>query len=287
MAHTYASVDEFDNYLRDNGATDLASQGAAAVAMKLDLLETASRRVDDFCERSRHGSDFGPRLGTNYYEPPGCNVLELDDDLLTITSVTTYDTPGGTGTTLTDETDFYKRRGRVYGQSPYRQLEIHEASSAVWGSATRGGAVIVGKWGERDERKTLSPTTAEALDASETECDVSALTDLSPGLTLLIDSEQVYVTATTDAATDSITIVRGANGTTAATHVTSSAIARYLYHPAVKNTTLLVATRRLRGRDAGVTPSYGGEGMGVTAHGDSEWSILRAGLEKLAYRSAD
>lgn len=286
MPHCYATVAEFNEYLTDNGALKLAAQGGPMIALKLSVLEASSRRVDEFCERSRHGSGFGPRLGTNYYNPVCGNVLELDDDLLEITSVTTYDTPGGAGTTLTDETDFYKRRNDVYGVPPYRQLEIHEASSAVWGSATRGGGVIVGKWGERDERKTISPTVAEAVDTSETEIDVSALTDLSPGVTLLIDTEQMYVTATTDAVTDSITVARGANGTTAATHASAAAIARYLYHPEAKLATLAVASRRLRSRSAGLTPAFTGEGMGVTMHQDTEWSILKAALEKLAYRSA-
>lgn len=282
LRHVYASVAEFDDYLRDNGATTFAAQSAAIVARKLAVLESVSRRIDEWCERSRFGSGFGPRTGTNRYDPPGSNCLYLWDDLLTITSVTTYDSPTASGTTLTDETDFFKR---PYDRSPYRELLIHEDSSAVWGAGTRGN-VIAGTWGYQDVRETLTPTISEALDASEPEIDVSALTGLSAGMTLLLDSEQVYVTATTDDTPDSITVERGVNGTTAATHLTGLAIARYVYPSAVHEVCLRIALKRWKARDAGADGTDGGGDVPVTTAREGEDTILRRGLDRLAYRSA-
>lgn len=284
MSHVYASVAELDDFLTDNGWSALTPQNANVVARKLAVLEASSRRVDEWCERSpRFGSGFGPRTGTNRYDPVRGFCLYLDDDLLSITSVTTYDSPTGTGTTLTDETDFYKR---PYDRSPYRELLIHEDSSKVWGAGTRGGAVIVGSWGYEDRRRTLTPTAAEAIDISETTIDVSALTDISPGLTILVDSEQMYVRATTDAATDTIEVDRAANGTTAATHVTASAIARYLYHPSAVDATLRIAFKRWAARGAGADGGDGSFDMGAVTPRESEDTILRRALADLAFRSA-
>lgn len=284
MAHVYASVAEGDSFITDNGGTVLATQAAGVVARKLAVLEAASRRVDEYCERSpRFGSGFGPRIGTNRYDPVPGPCLYLEDDLLSLTSVSTYDTPGGSATTLTDETDFYKW---PYDRAPYRELVIHEASSAVWGSATRGGAVIVGAWGYEDRRRTLTPTVSEAVDLTETSIDVSALTDLSAGLTLLIDSEQWFVRATTDAVTDSIDVDRGANGSTIATHNTASAIARYLYHPSVVDATLRIYLKRWAARGAGADGGDGAYDMGAVTSRESEDTILRRALADLVFRSA-
>lgn len=268
MPHTYASVNEFKDFLRDNGSADV---GTTNDSQLLGILEGASRTVDGYCDRSAYGSGFGPRTGTNYYNDVGGSVLYLRDDLLTITSVTTYDQAGGSATTLTDETHFYKRRGHTYGQPPYRELEIHDNSSnSHWGAGTRGN-VVVGTWGYQNETLTATPTVNEAVDTSETAIDITASTGLSIGQTWLIDSEQWYVTGLTSTLA---TVVRAANGTTAATHSSGAAIAYYRYPRDVVTATLLVAQRRWRARDAGLTASFGGEGMGVVAHQDSELSVL-------------
>lgn len=277
MPHTYASLAEFQDFLRDGGSTDLGQAASNAAAM-LGTLEGASRAVDAYCDRSRYGSGFGPRIGTNYYNDVGGSVLYLRDDLLTITSVTTYDQVGGSATVLTDDTHFYKRRGNTYGQAPYRELEIHDNSSnSHWGAGTRGN-VIVGTWGYSNETLTATPTVSGAHNSSVTSIAVSAATGLSAGQTLLVGSEQIYVTAISGT---TLTVLRGQNGTTAASISNGAAIAYYRYPREVVTATLLVAQRRWKARDAGLTPSFGGEGMGVTLHQDSEWAILNRAVGHL------
>ena len=281
MAHTYASLAKFKDFLRDEGATKYST---VADEIMLEILEASSRRVDEYAERSpRFGSGFGPRIGTNRYDPPCGQCLELDDDLLSITSVTTYDTVGGTATTLTDETDFYKE---PYGGTPYRRLRIHEASSAAWGTATRGGGVIVGSWGERDERVASTTTVSSGLasEAAATTFTTSASPTIQVGQTLRIGTEQIYLTALSGT---TATVERGANGTTAAVHANASAIDVYQYHPRVVRTTMRIGHLEWKARDAGNSPNYGGGQIPTTSPTSSEWSILNAGLSGLAYRSAD
>lgn len=73
---------------------------------------------------------------------------------------------------------------------------------------------------------TMSPTStaiAEALDNSETDVDVTASAGayFRQGDIVLVESEQMLVTSV---ATDTLTVVRGYGGTTAASHNTSLAI---------------------------------------------------------------
>lgn len=284
VRHVYASIAEFNDYLRDAGSVTFVSESALISGRKRATLEAVSRVIDTWCQRSyRARSGFGPRTGTNRYGPVSGSCLHLKDDLLSITSVTAYDSPGGTGTTLTDETDFYKHTGDDYDQSPYRALTIHEASSASWGAATRGNHVV-GSWGYQDVRVTSASTTAEVLDTSETGVDVTAGTDFSPGQTILVESEQMYVTAI---ATNTLTVVRGVNGTTAATHITASAISVYTYPVVVHDVCLRLAMRRWKGRDAGADGSDGGGDVPGTTIREGEDTILRRGLSQLAYRSAN
>ena len=277
MPHTYASVADLDNFIVDNGGTVLNSQPANVIARKLAVLESSSRRVDAFCDRSRFGSGFGPRLGTNRYTVRG-RSLWLADDLLAITAtVTATDTVNGTATNIVDETDYLKHTGEDYESTPYRQLTIHEGSSSDWGVATRGNSVP-GKWGYQDSRLTLTPTVNEALDTSETGIDVTATTDLSAGLTLLLDSEQVYIRSISSL---TLTVDRAVNGTTAAAHNTGIAIARYQYPSEVTDTTLRIALKRWAARGAGADGGDGAFDMGAVVVRESEDTILRRGVGHL------
>ncbi len=67
--------------------------------------------------------------------------------------------------------------------------------------------------------------TNEALDATETgvDCDADASTPIPVGSVIYVESEQMYVSATGT----TLTVIRGFNGTTAATHVTNTDI--YIY----------------------------------------------------------
>jgi hypothetical protein len=105
MSHTYAPLTAFKDYIRDGGSGGTATTNDARL---LAILESASRAVDHYTDRSVFGSGFGPRLGTNRYDGNGSNVVPLDDDLLTVTSITLLDAPAGSslGTPVAD-TDYY------------------------------------------------------------------------------------------------------------------------------------------------------------------------------------
>jgi hypothetical protein len=268
VAHTYADRDQFVARMIDGGL----DTWTASDAVLLDVLASASRRVDEFVARSGFGSGFGPRIGTNRYDGTGDAKLQLHDDLLTLTSVDVLDGTGGTSRTFTDEDDFYKQ---PYDTSPYRRLLLHgEGTYSIWTPGKRVVS-IPGSWGYQSVTEDAGTTLNEEVDDSETDVDVASGAAIAIGQTLLIDSEQMYVKSIS---TNTLTIERGANGTTAATHSNGASIDRYLYPDDVEDATLLVAQRRWRSKEAGLTGDFGGGNIPVVAHRDSEMSILRAAV---------
>jgi hypothetical protein len=229
------------------------------------------------------GSGFGPRIGTNRYDGKAGSCLRLEDDLLSITTLTLLDGTAGAsiGTPVAD-TDYYLRDGEGhYDRLPYREFVLHgQGTITTLGTGTRVNAVT-GKWGYQDVRVTAASLTTEALDASETGVDVTDGTDFSPGNTILIETEQMYVSSI---ATNTLTVVRAANGTTAATHSTAAAIGVYGYPAEVIDACLRLSLRRWKGRDAGADGTDGGGDVPMVAPREGEDTILRRGVWHLAYR---
>jgi len=272
--HVYACLAEFKDFMREQGSTSLGSNQDATM---LSVLESASRRIDEFCQRSLYGTGFGPRVGTNKYDSSGGNCLWLNDDLITTTKVTVRTSTTDAGTDIVADTDYFLQTGSgSYGDPPYRRLVIHDAATTLAGFGSGFRTIdVVGTWSYPYVLRALVPTTAEALDATEQVIDVSTQAGISPGMTLLLDSEQVYVTATTDAAQDTITVDRGVNGTTAATHLTSLAISRIIYTAPAVDACNRVALRRWRSRDAGADGMDGGGQVGSIVPREGEDLILR------------
>ncbi len=277
--HTYASLADAKRFLTDEGIA--WGDGSTNDSLALAFLESVSRRVDEWCRRERSG--FGPRLGTNRYDASGGTTLDFGDDLLSTTTATLLaSTASATTSTIAADTDYFlvNQRGD-YEPGPFRRAILHGQGTTT---AFPSGFRVVewaGTWGHRDETRTLTVTTSEALDDSETTIDVSALTGISPGMTLLLESEQVYVTDSTDSTTDSIEVVRGVNGTTAASHLTGLAISRYVYDARVVDVTLRLWLRRWRARDAGADGVDGGGQVGIMVPRESEDTILRRGVGHL------
>jgi len=259
VSHTYATIDEFKAYLSD------ISYGTTSDASLLTLLEAASRRVDAFTGRSRFGSGFGPRIGTNRYDGNGWSeLLELDDDLLSVTSATWADTTGGGTSTLTPGTDIYLV---PYDTTPYRQAELTLLTNASFGVGLQTVS-ISGTWGYQ----SLGRAAGTAGTASSSATTLLVTSAVQAGMTISVGTatEQMYVRAMSGS---TATIDRAVNGTTGGS-VAGGTVVYYLYPPEVKDATIRVAQRRWKMRDAGLTGDFGGGAVPVTDNRDSERSIL-------------
>lgn len=270
MAHTYASLADYKAWVDGNGGADF---GTANDTSLLLTIEAASRRIDAFCNRSRFGSGFGPRTGTNRYDGDGTGELMLGDDLLTVSSITIYDgTALATYVTPAADTDYYLE---PYDSTPKREIRLHGQGAVTAFTYGRRTVSVVGSWGYAAETVTASATANAIATAVTTSITVSSGTEFSAGMTLLVDSEQLYVTAVS---TNTLTVDRGANGTTAATHAGGAAIAWYRYPRDVKDAAIRIAHRRWRAKETGVTGDYGAGDVGGFSNRDTEYAILRDSL---------
>lgn len=217
MPNLYTTLNDIKNELGET------STDATRDAILLALIEDMSRKADQFC--ARH---FYVRSVTKYFDVVDpCNVQI--DDCLSISALTGDSEGDGTfdGVTYTQgETGDYL----LWPDDDWPKLAIVPAISPDYSFSRRARYLkAVGLWGYGDG-ESATPYRASGLtgtlsDATDTSLTASADSDevIKPGHTILIESEQVYVSAVSDT---TITVERGVNGTTAAAH---SAKALYIY----------------------------------------------------------
>lgn len=125
----------------------------------------------------------------------------------------------------------------------------------TWGENIRKGIKITGVFGYGNDYPRApyelvgdvvkdNPMTAVQLTLL-----VNLATQLSPGQTLRIDSEQMFVSAF-DTGTKIATVTRGVNGTTAAAHTQNTVIYVYRYPQAITHAVMVYAAREWRRRQS-------------------------------------
>lgn len=217
------------------------------------LLESASRTIDGYCHRS-----FFIANGTRYFDASEGKQLIIDD-ALGITTVAMDSELDGTydGETWTDGTDFVAvPRNSVpkialqalpWGSYSFIDQELYAKVVGVWGYGT----------GESTAPYSVSGVTVTTTDSTTTSATASSGATLYPGHTVLVDSEQIYITAATS--TGGLTVERACNGTTGAAHASAAA---YLYDypmPVCNMTYYLAGMEYQRQRHAGFQSESIGE----------------------------
>lgn len=288
--HTYADVATFRGYLSGTGHADGWTDDALILRL---TLEAVSRTIDQHLG----GRCFGPRTQTRSYDLgrgalrsdamlpsspdlttpdywpgrlTGASVLPLDDWLISATTVTAYSgTARGSSQTLTEgiASDFLLE---PYNDSPKITLKLMEETAKSL-SAGQQTLTLLGVWGYQNQSVSVT-TAAEAIDTTETGIDLAAVGSVAPGMTLLIDSEQMYVTALEGI---TATVRRGVNGTTAASHLTAAAVSVIEYPSDVVMLCLEIARNRWRERDAGQGATIGDGAMFMTRPGAEERALLK------------
>lgn len=271
LRHVYGSVAELNDTLTSNGSTLLASDSSGN-ARKLEMLDEVSRLID---ARAHRGSGFGPWIGTRQYDGQRGDVLYLRADLAELDELSISSAVGATPSVPTVETDFYLAGIGGYDE-PFRKVILHgQGTPTAFGFGPRLTSVS-GTWSYPYRTRVLTGSLDEELDDVETEIDVSDLAGLSPGVTLLIDDEQMFVTAVTAGEEqDSITVERGVNGTTAAAHDDEATIARFVYDASVHTLALRLAEKRWKARDAGADGLDSGPDVGTISLREGEDTIIR------------
>ncbi len=198
----------------DTGGTPITVDDQLLAAIIRDV----SRQIDRSAQRT-----FVPRIETRYYDTPKSYDLIFDDDLWSLTSII-----NGDGVTLVNNTD--------YKLIPYNLAVKHKAtlmltSTSQWktdGAGSGLGAIsVAGKWGYARDGGFID--SGGVLAAAITSVSASSFTATSgkilEGWLIQIDSELMYVSqVSTGSPSDLILVIRGVNGSTAATHLISTPV---------------------------------------------------------------
>ena len=226
-------------YVRTHRGLETAE--TADDALLKQFISEASTEFQEACERT-----LMPYTATHRFGPDNLRGrdLILYRDLLAVTTIT------NAGGASVSASVYNLRPDDDY---PKGVVEITSASGTYWDFTYNEDRVsIAGIWGYAPNyaRAWKSTTTlAEALDSSETAVDVASATNISAGDHILVESEQMYVTSI---ATNTLTVERGVNGTTAAAH--DNALAVYVYQQLadIKSAVREMVVWKYKRKDAGV-----------------------------------
>jgi len=156
--NAYCSLEQIKNRLNSLGtSTDTIDDSVID-----EMIEQASRAIDAFCG----GRTFYARTETHYFDMPNDRQLDLDDDLLAVTTLT-----NGDGVEIIAADYILINRNKP----PYFAIRLKETSSVVWQLDDDGNSEqvisLAGTWGyvDRDDTDTRSArfirlTEAMAID---------------------------------------------------------------------------------------------------------------------------
>lgn len=233
MPYSFISRDSLKDRLGDTLTTDDVAYRA--------ILEAVSRRIEH--ETSQR---FQVHTATRYLSATWTHSLLLHLGLLSVTTLKTDNDGDRSYETTWATTDYdLLPLNAVENLQPFTSIDIAPAGTKYFPVHTRS-TEIIGKWGYFEDLETVSSALNEALDSSETAVDVVSGTAYEVLQTILIDSEQMYITAIS---TNTLTVERGVNGSTAATHDNGGAIQRYKYPPTIVEATAISAVRIFRRKD--------------------------------------
>ncbi len=264
--NSYASLTELKNILGVTSTTD--------DVMMRKILEAASRSIESYCNRV-----FYSVTSTKYFN--GAVTLWIPD-LLSVTTLKTDEDGDGTFENTFDGTagtGDYIKYGTGLEDSlntfPYTRLEINpNGDYGSFASGVKRGVEIAGVWGYGDGTSATpyvtDTTTAEAISAGETAIDVTSATNLSAGMTILVESEQMYITSIS---TNTITVEKGVNGTTDAAHDTAKTIYYYRYPRDIMQACLDLSGALYEMRNKN-------KGLQSERVGDYSWTIAGTSLGK-------
>lgn len=249
----------------------------------LSLLEEASRWIDAYCNRRfyvvaeprRFAGSGGPDLPV--------------PELVAVTALATRAHPAGPPVTwIADDYELHPldaRPNKPWGR-PYTRIAVSPTAAGRRAFPSGPATVAVtGRWGFREVIAATGTTLApggDGITAAATELTAAAPGILSPGQTLSLGAEQLYITAI-DGVT--ATVARAVNGTAAADHPAATPISVYRYPGPVTEACLQLAAdwgqRRERLIAAGLT------GPGASSRKSGLWKEVKellAGYRRLAVR---
>jgi len=230
MQNSYATLAEYKDYVTARGQTP--NTDATDDTLVESLLESASRYIDD-----ETGRVFYPYIQARYFDVPQDRELPLDEDLLEVITLT-----NGDSATMS-ASEYHLVPKNIY---PAYGLKITDISSYMWQSNAQGSlenaVSVLAIWGYRQKYNVSGWKAGGALGAaisttSGTSATMTVGHTLLTGQTWRIGNEIL----TGSASSDALTIERGFNGSTAATHDNGTTVYYWQPETGAKNAVLEIA----------------------------------------------
>jgi len=255
-------VNSYGDVSRLKSASYLNYEGTAEDTRFRLLLEAASRLIDAYTNRF-----FYVKETTRYFDGGGAPLF-LKDDLLSVTTLKTDDDGDATYENTFATTDYI-----LYPLNDYPKTIIkltHDSDYGSFAGGIRKGIEIEGDFGYGDGESATpyslsGSSTNETSDMTTTQTTmiIDDGTDFGIGQTIRLEDEQCYITGIS---TNTLTIKRGVNGTTAATHSTQTfdiTVYIYDYPEPIEQACLIQAMRWWKRKDTAfmdvvVSPDIGG-----------------------------
>ena len=249
--------------LKNAGTMDIASINKFDTQL-IRISEAASREIDKYTDRFYYIYE-----GT-IYQDGGANRVVLDWEVQSITSLiididgnNQYPTTSAYSVDINSPTtapDAFTYPENTY---PKTRLEANPFGSyGHLGAGFRKAIKITGTFGygndwPGDYKYTAQSTVGSALTSTANTISVTASTaaEFSPGMTLKVGSEQVYINSAPTGST--CPIVRAQNGTTAASATTGTSISIYQYPQAITQACVIQTIKTWKRRESGYATSVG------------------------------
>ena len=224
------------------------------------VIEAASRDIERWTRRH-----FIPKTQTRLYRWPQrrpglATVLWVDQDLLSVTTLQTK-AQNSSPTTISSSDYFLEPYNpEPDGNSRYNRIEIDESSTASFesGDTPQRSISVAGSWGWGNETKSSGAIDdSGGISSSDTTLVISDASKVDVGDTLLIDSEQIFVSDRSFAARGSILLDMGSD-------------------LAAVNNTVTVTLDSSHGIVAGEVIRIGSEQMYVVSVSTNDLTVIRA-----------
>ena len=171
---------------------------------------------------------FFPYVTTNLYrwpsyQPQATWSLWTEEDILAVTTLQAQAT--GIGAVPVMLTHYFLEP--QWAGPPYNRIEVDLSSNDVYssGPTPQRSISVLGQWGFGNATKAAGTETGLTTTTATT-VTVSAPLLIDTGDVLLVDAEAIYVAG--GGGTNTLTVQRGVNGTTAATHSDNAAVSKYI-----------------------------------------------------------
>jgi hypothetical protein len=244
------------------------------------LLEEASRYIDNGTHRA-----FFCWEGIKYYDGKYDNLRI--DDVVSVSQIRLDEDSDDAFEAVMAGTDYLLT---PYNQLPKEELKLSNSSTfSGLADGVRRGIEITGVHGYGDgESATPYYLTGQTvqdnpLAAGATTVTVSATTTLGAGMTLRIDSEQLYIASITNATT--FVVERGVNGTAAANHALNAPVSLYAVPAPINVAALTLALRVWKRKDSAFQDIVGTAETGIVVTSKDEDPMVRTIMSKYFRRA--